>query len=194
LKRGRALIGDPGRRGKQSICWWVGDPVTPAAFLPKDGFGEDLDREIARLHQANVLPRMIQGPFQTSNMRKALVGRVVGYAASALGKPLSPTAGWNNELQCKPVFDPAEYVTFMLEAGHNFRVRKNAAGDFTGFDLVAPKKPLTGEQWRQFCRINDAHLRASHAPQHIMEECVQRGLFDGKRATMDAARSRSRAA
>ena len=101
------------------------------------------------------------------------------------------SAGWRNELRRKPVFDPAEYVTFMLETGHNFRVRKNAAGDPAGFDLVAPKKPLTGEQWRQFCRINDAHLRASHPLQLIMEECVQRGLFGGKRRSADVTRSRA---
>jgi hypothetical protein len=184
-------MGESGRLGRQSICWWVGDPVTPAAFLPKEDFGEDVNQEIRRLNEAGVLPRVIQGPYQTFNMRKALVGRVVGYATSDLGKPLSPSAGWRNELRCKPVFDAAEYVTFMLETGHTFLVRKNGAGDLTGFDLIAPKKPLTSEQGRQFCRINDAHLRASHPAQLIMEECVQRGLFGGKRRSVDVARPRA---
>ena len=49
LKRGRALIGDSGRHGQQSICGWVGDPGTPSEFLPKAGLGRGWDRENGRL-------------------------------------------------------------------------------------------------------------------------------------------------
>jgi hypothetical protein len=71
-----------GESGRQQLIWWVGDLA---------GFRRTDETDIGGVP---VFAGLSDGPYNPRQLKKKLMGRVVGYAEAALGGLLEPCAGW----------------------------------------------------------------------------------------------------
>jgi hypothetical protein len=116
------------------------------------------------------------GPYRAEGLIPKLVGRVVGYAVSSMGKRLDPAAGWENEDIGNAEFDPREYIDVLIRCGFRPRLQRVQGGGWYYIEMM-PEKAMTNQQWDEQRAVRTKWLRASRAKSMVEAECERRGLF-----------------
>ncbi len=119
---------------------------------------------------------MSDGPYRTENLQPKLIGRVVGVAFTALGGQLPSCAGWEDEETGNAAFDPAEYLDVLIRTGHEPQLQGNY------YYEKVPDRALTKAEQTAVTAVRWKYAKASAALKRVKDECIRRGLIDGRTA------------
>jgi hypothetical protein len=111
------------------------------------------------------------------NVRKVIVGRVIGVATSPLGGLLAPSLDWENEDAGNAAFDPGEYLDTLIAAGYRPYVQYDRAGH-PHYGESFPEDPETEAEEDAVFDARTKFSKASLAVDLVKAECIRRGLVD----------------
>jgi hypothetical protein len=117
------------------------------------------------------------GPYRGHDLQAKMIGRVVGFAHTALGDLLEPVAGWENEAEGNAAFDPAEYLDVMIATGHRPYLMRGRGGHLI-YGEVMPERARTDEEHERTLAIRWKWCRASKALERVKAECERRGMVE----------------
>ena len=157
------MLNITGPGAKPSLVWWCGD---------LRGWRKTDEKMLG----CPVYVGLSDGPYRTENLQPKLIGRVVGVAFTALGDQLPSCAGWEDEEAGNVAFDPAEYLDVLIRTGHEPRIQ----GDWY-FEKM-PDRALTNAERASVMAVREKYAKASMALIRVKNECIRRGLIDGRAA------------
>ncbi len=114
------------------------------------------------------------GPYVAAGLQSKLLGRVVGFAATALGDLMPSELGFDNEAMFNAAFDPAEYLDTMIRLGHRPYLMRH--GDRLTYFEQMPEGPLFGKDYEDMIEVRWKYVKTSTALERVMQECERRGL------------------
>lgn len=118
------------------------------------------------------------GPYDADALLAKLLGRVAGYALTALGHLLEPTAGWENELEGNAAFDASEYLDVLIAAGHTPRLMRGRDRHLYYAEMFA-EGPVSDDDKERVMAARWKYVKASKALKLVIAECERRGLVEG---------------
>ena len=117
------------------------------------------------------------GPYLAAHLSAKLIGRVVGFAATALGDLLAPSLGYEDEALHNAAFDPAEYLDVLIATGHRPCVFQTSDGRWV-YGEYMPERGNTDAEYEAIIAVRWKFVRASSAKHRVTDECVRRGLVE----------------
>ncbi|MGO3931806.1 hypothetical protein [Rhodopseudomonas pseudopalustris] len=154
--------------GPEQLVWWTGELRGWRQIAGGSG-------------GIPVYSGLSDGPFEAQGLQSRLLGRVVGYAATALGDLLAPAAGWENEEAGNAAFDPGEYLDALIAAGHQpYVIQRDGR---TIYYEQYPERRQTNAERERVLAARWRWVKASTALARTKVECLQRGLvYEGRAA------------
>ena len=147
--------------GPKQQVWWTCDLA---------GF-----RQVTRMAEGGIpeFRGLSDGPYKLDHLQGRLLGRVVGFAATALGDPMPPELGFEDEAAGNAAFDPAEYLDTMIRLGHRPYLMRH--GDRLTYFEQMPGRALMDDDYFDLLAVRWKYVKASTALVRVMEECERRG-------------------
>jgi hypothetical protein len=161
------MLNITGPGAEPSLVWWVGHL---RGFRKTD---EVVDGHIP------VFAGLSDGPYETEGLQSKLIGRIIGVAFSPLDGLIAASAGYENEAAGNAAFDPAEYLDALISTGHKPSVFYDGRGLLHYCELL-PQRSLRRAEHKAVWKAREKFGEASTGLDRVKQECVRRGMIDGR--------------
>lgn len=151
---------------KQQV-WWTGDLAGFRRVGNVSGKGGGIPE----------FTGLSDGPYLAAHLSAKLIGRVVGFAATALGDLLAASLGYEDEALHNAAFDPVEYLDVLIGTGYRPCVFQTSDGRWV-YSEYMPERGNTDAEYETIMAVRWKFVHASSAKQRVTDECVRRGLVE----------------